>query len=208
MARRITKSVGTGITARRKTELQFDPDLPDDAAELDKALLAMNARLETTWGSNLRILDAVRTRLAEIKAQTSSLQEDMDAHDAAFRERESEGWYLHSIDIERRIADYAMAEGRPNEAVQSALLIGEYLTELRFKELWEHPAMVGLPMVESGKSRRRGEFTKHERVAEVNRLRAAGMKVGKAIASVAHQERVTVKAIEREYYDRNKINRS
>lgn len=151
MAKDYVQIVGTGITKRRKPRRRLEANNPADMSELVSAFRRLNERRLSTWGGNEAILDAARTRLGEIKVATPSPREDLDAYNAVFLERVTEGWYLQEIDLERAIAETAIGEDRPTEAVQCARRIGELLTEVRFKELWEPALIPGAKVLEGAR---------------------------------------------------------
>lgn len=95
-------------------------------------------------------------------------------------------------------AERSVAEGRPWEAIDFALEIGELLTELRMKKLWERPAMVGEALLRN--SGRKG--AQADRVRAVDELVASGVGTVAAFSLVAEREGSGVKpgTIGKDYY--------
>jgi hypothetical protein len=193
----VKETVGSGITRRTRRTVQST-----EPSEISEAFSRWNDRLKTLWGANESILHAAMERLAEIKSVTPSPVDDLDAHNAVFaRDYETEGWYLHSISIEMRVAELAMKDGNPNEAVQAALKIGELLTELRFQELWEPAALAGaasLNGARQGAAQKRAAYAHRDaeiRAAYEDKLPAMGEV--KAKRSVAKQFGLAVDRIRR-----------
>jgi hypothetical protein len=192
--------VGNGITERTKPDMV--PATPENMLAF---LRGINRKIHEPWGGYADIIAFARRRLAQIKAEAPSNYADLEGHNAHFVERVSEGWYVQSIDLEARVAERAIADGRPWEACACSMRIGELLTELRMKQLWEPDALRGRKIAQSAALTRKGEQA--ARVAEVDRLVAAGELKTAAFAIVAEAQRVTAKAIETDYYKAKK-NRS
>lgn len=150
MSRIVKSTVGTGITSRKVAKIVYDPNDDKDTNELRFAFEHRNKRLQTLWGANQAILDSARAELHIIKIEAGR-NDDLDRHNSFFRERETKGWFLRSIDIERSVAELAMQQGNAFEAVQAALKIGELLAELRLKLLWEPAAVAGASTLEGAK---------------------------------------------------------
>ncbi len=133
------RKVGDGITERLKPDMV--PATPENMLAYFRSV---NATFQAEWGGYGDVIQRVRNRLQQIKNAAPSIFEDLEGYNRLFVERETEGWYLDEIAAEATIAELALAEERPWQAVACGMRIGELLTELRMKELWEPAALAGL----------------------------------------------------------------
>lgn len=121
---------------------------PDTVPATPKAMLAYLRSIKNNandpWGGYADVIAFARERLEQVKAAAPPIFDDLEGYNSFFVERHSEGWYVESVVIEANIAEKAVAQGRPWEAVACAMRIGELLTEARMKRLWEPAALTGL----------------------------------------------------------------
>jgi hypothetical protein len=193
------KMVGTGITKRIKADR-----VPANAASMRAFFQRHNKRIVEPWGGMAYVVKQAQTRLDVITSRLPDPTEDPRAYNAAFVERDTEAWYLKSIGIEARIADAAISEGRPWEAVACAMRIGELVTELRFKKLWEEPALYGVRTAEERASGAQSvrKMSAAERVAAVEAALASGklsLNAAYRAAAAKYASGGTWKAFERDW---------
>ncbi len=137
MRKEISRTVGSGITERqiRKTSI-VAPIEPEDEEVIRAAFDQHNRNILEPWAGYASVIAAVRRDLAEIKENVPDVLVNL-------AEYESTTWYLHAINTEAKIVEFAVSEGRPWEAVAASMKIGELLTELRMKTTWEVDALYG-----------------------------------------------------------------
>lgn len=135
-------------------------------------------------------------------AETPDNIEDLDGHNAVFEERDSEAWYLDRVDICTRVAESAVKEGRPWEAAENAMLIGEYLTELRLKfdfdEYVKQAKKAEENRLAANKTRRKD--SPKSRFEQVVALTAKGQSLRNACRIVAKREDSHPSTIQHDYY--------
>ena len=151
MAKQKERIVGTGITARTQRTVEFDFVDPGDFDMLRAHFNAFNQSLFTPWGVNAFLIETVRAELARIEASAPDPRENLKGYNTYFKEHESKGWYLKDIVTSAAIAESAVEEGRPWEAVTHAMLIGQRLAELRLKMKWEPAALTGQSSIEGAR---------------------------------------------------------
>ena len=165
------RKVGSGITERGKRAMA--PATPET---LISFLRGISETISEPWGGQGPLIESARERLQEIKAEAPSIFDDLEGHNSYFVERATLGWYLQAIDAEAHVIEEAVAEGRPWQAVACAMQIGELVTELRMKQLWEPHALRGQDALEA--TRRGGASTRkttdEQKVACYRKFRANG----------------------------------
>lgn len=195
-------TIGSGITRRRQVYSRLDLNTDVGAETFASAMRERNEELYKPWAGKRRLIDRARARLSELEKSLPRAVDDLEAFNTHYRERDSELWYLWQIDICASVAEAAIQEGRPWEAVEQAMLIGEYLTELRIKSLWDEFAMAGKKAKDSSafgaEMRRRRPAA--DRCAEVQRLVDEGKTLSRAFALVGKRERSSPSTIKRDWY--------
>lgn len=146
MADKKTRTIGSGITKREKA-LPLEAK-PENRQEIIDSFDRFHENMRRPWAGQKPLIDEARRRLSEIEAEAPSIMEDLDGFNDHFKPHESPGWYFQQIDACATIAEGAVAQGRPWEAVFRALQIGHHLAELEFKELWEFQALKGQKLID------------------------------------------------------------
>ncbi len=163
MKKRQTTAIGSGITERE--ELDAIEVNAENSDLIIDAIRSRNRELDSPWASNRHVIDRARARLQKYEKYVDSLGVEFEERSAFFKKRDSLGWYLREIVALAQLTEMAANAGRTWEAVDRALLIGECLTELKFKALWENYALKGKKHQEAS-----------ERNAEERRLHAARLR--------------------------------
>lgn len=196
------RTIGSGITRRTRVYRLLDPNTDVGAETFALAMRERNEVLYKPWAEKRRLIDRARTRLSELEKLMPSAVDDLEAFNDHYRERDSELWYLWQIDVCASVAETAVQEGRPWEAVEQAMLIGEYLTELRIKSLWDEFAMAGKKAKDSSAlgAEMRRRRPAEDRCAEVQRLVDEGKTLSRAFRLVGERESSSPSTIKRDWY--------
>lgn len=208
MDKKKTRMVGSGITRREKVV-----PLPLDVEHVEMIINAFQQRSRTLnmpWGENKHLIDRARKKLKEVLAEAPSNMDDLDGHNAFFKERETVGWYVHSIDIAAKIAEKAVDEGRPWEAVSMGMEIGDLFAEMRFKELWEGFALKGHKLHENqmaGADERR-KSSQQDRYDCVMKHYAEGHSLERCYGFASKKLGGSASAIKKDFLKKRKLDQS
>lgn len=209
------KKVGSGISERKMTQTFYplkdleNPDGPpnlEECAMVIKAIQSRNEIISQPWASQSDVILSARNRLSEIIVETPNIMEKSDVYNTVFKERDSEAWYLYRVDICAKVAEFAVEGNRPWEAVEQAMLIGEYLTELRLKYHFDDYVKQAKKAEENrlvGSSLRRKDSSEG-RFKKVNVFVNKGHSVRNACKLVAKSEGSHESTIQKDYYAHKK----
>lgn len=194
--------VGDGITAETRRRTSLDEFTLDEMREIGQALLDMPERLNKVWGTKAPLIQALRARLVELKAQAPDLT-DYEASAAFFAARKTEAWFVLTAVKFAKHVERCIEEGRSWETVSFAFDIGQLVTEYGFKRDWEAPALTGQKIRDSlregPKARRKGSI--EERYRAVVKYLNDGQKLPDAFRSAADALGVSESAARNGYYD-------
>ena len=200
MARRGSKSIGSGITKQSVQTVRYDD--PRDAEEFGRQVKAFEATLDQAWAFRAHLIAGLRTRWHEVQAELEGLPRHTEEYKARFRERDTEEWYLREIDSIARVVEWAVKCGRPWEAAARSMQIGELLAEFRLKSEWDDDAVWGraqrIASAAGVAARRRHSI--EERVAQVRRYLAQGHKLNAAFELAAVDLDVALQTVRRDWY--------
>lgn len=194
MARKEVRHVGSGITQHRQTRIVFDgPGEPGEEEKLFE-LLDAAAQRNAPWAWLERERKIAERTLAKIsEGETGTDGERI------FEPHHGSGWY--SREILKRIGwiERARDKGDIEWACRSSAELAELVTTIRIKRAWDKDVETGMKVSRPGEESRKGR-TAEQRNMAIRELRRDGIKVGIAIATVAAEDGVTIKAVEKQYY--------
>lgn len=188
------EAIGSGITRHRTRRLVFDGSVtPADLEELGSGIAAA-ARANQPWEWLNREAQIAERTLAAIEAG-----ERGDDGDRIFEPHHGAGWYCRKILDQVRHIKRAREAGDMESACRDSAVLAELALTIRLKRAWDKDVETGLAVAAGGEASRRGR-TASERIRAINELRAAGVRPGAAIATIASEDGVTVQAVEKQYY--------
>lgn len=144
MSEEVWERIGEGITARRREKPK--------PVSVGDALKAWQTHLADWFSSPTSPWERHRPMLDDLEARWKELWATRPAEDGPslfvwqrqhMQERHSEFWYLSQIRACAAGIEHHIAAGQAGAAVHEAIMLGEYITELRMKACWELPAMWG-----------------------------------------------------------------
>jgi hypothetical protein len=138
MPRHESKLVGSGITSQ--TVLIDVLDGQDDTAQILAWFRSTDFSTNEPWGQFAQMIAGARRRFDEINAELANC--NLLERKVAFRERDTEAWYVRQIVKTARFVELEIECGRYWLAVTGAMQIGELFAELRLKQ-WDTDATFG-----------------------------------------------------------------
>lgn len=192
--------IGSGISTRTRVLKVYDADT--DAPDLREYFRKRDEQQTRQWAGLTGTIADIRRRRLELLDQLPNERENPVEFARHNQPRESLYWYLNQIDYCSIAAEHEINEGRYWAAVEQGALIGELITEMHMKQLWEDHALRGQKALESVRegARVRRRRPDADRYADVAREIALGRKVTHAFAIVAKLEGAAVSTVSKSYY--------
>lgn len=202
--------VGSGVSRRCFAKRYVDPLSEDGLKALSAEIRKRNRELFQPWSGQHKVIQGARDRLRELEGSVPIITDNLDGWLAEYQERESEFWYLWQVDVCALVAELAVDQGRPWEAVEQGMLIGEYLTELRTKKLWDEKVSLAervMASSEAGAKRRRkvDAKTRCDRVREIQMRTGSKLSLRRIFELVALEEGSKPETIKKDWYSQKKI---
>lgn len=141
-AKKNVSVVGSGITER----VQWREELQavGEEARLEEFFESINAAFSRPWGRHAEIIRGVREMEVSARAEAPSRTADEGRLWADYwRERVTFAWYISTAVEKADDVERFLATGESWAAIDAAVDLGELLTELQMKQLWEGHALYG-----------------------------------------------------------------
>ncbi|MEM7703307.1 MAG: hypothetical protein AAF251_15325 [Pseudomonadota bacterium] len=201
MTKKETRAIGSGIT-RRQESAPIPWDKEETAAELIEALEGALRDVGRLWGTGAKLIELARAELDALESDLAERGIEFDAYDAHFKKHESYGWYLRRLVTYATHAELAIKNGRPSDALELAMLVGETFSEFRLKEAWdgfvEKAQEIKRRQAQGPKSR--AKHSKYLRYQSVCADLEKGVSKSQAFRVVAKRLRVSASTVKAYFY--------
>jgi hypothetical protein len=187
---------GTPFTARRRDRDHCDMATAEGRAAFIQYMRRTAEFMKDPWKAQQPTIESIRDSLAR--------ERETHGDDYVFKPREDVGWYLSELASEATLIDRYVADRHASAAADAGIRFGRIYAEFELKCAREATFLVGMKVVQRGIDSRHGR-TAAERRRAIDEMRATGTAPGKAIATVASEDGVTVKAVEKQYYKKNDL---